>query len=294
MSAFTGAVGNVSSAVSGISSTFSSLGALGGSFASLFGGGSGVQTQPAGAWAQARRPATFGGVPIVIEETSFKRGRQIALHVYPFRDDPWPEDLGRSPRITSLRGFVIGNNPDSLRDQMITVAEKPGPIALVISSLGTVQVSVLEFAISDTKARGRTYQFEITVVPTTGRIYPVVAVSTQSQTTGFFGSLGASVSSTFAAVQSTVSQVQSQVTAAVQTVQGYASQAQNLVHDVTGLANLPAALAGNLGNVGRFAGVGIAGSSTFASLAQASGTINGAFTSVGRISSTLGGLAAKL
>ena len=249
-----------------------------------------------GFWALGRLPASFRGVPFVVVENNRRRGRQVALHTYPFRDDPWPEDLGRSPRVTSLRGFVVGDDADAQIAALEAAVETPGPGQLVHPSIGALLVQVLDFVANDQPDRGRMWSFEMTVVPYVARIYPVTAASTQAQTQGLFGSFGTAVASDFAGVASAIGQAQQAVTGVVQTVQAYTAQATGLISDATSLAHLPAALSGNFG---RFAGGGLAANATslgggITSIAQASGVVNGALSSAGRISGTLASLAGTL
>ena len=252
-------------------------------------------------WARRRRPASYRGVPFVILENEMKRGRQLALHLYPFKDTPWPEDLGRSPRITSFRGFVVGDDCDQKMRALMAAVELPGPGQLVHPTLGPFSVQVLSFSCSDAADRGRVWSFEMSVTPYEVRIYPTAAADTQAQSRGLFGSFGAAVARDFAAVQQTVDGARQAVAGVVQTAQGYAAQAQGLIHDATSLAHLPAAL---IGNFGRFAGGAVASnvpglavlnaSGAVTALAQASGTVNGAFGAVSRISGTLSVLAGRL
>lgn len=243
-------------------------------------------------WADQRLPGSFRGVPFIILENNLRRGRQTVLHVYPFRDDPWPEDLGRSPRLTSFRGFVVGDDADQQMQSLMAATEVAGPGLLTHPVLGSFMASLISFTCSDQVDRGRVWSFEMTVVPYFPRLYPVGAVITQSVTQGLLGSVGTALAKDFAAVQATVTQVRTAVGGVVQTVQGYAAQAQGLIHDATSLAHIPTALAGNFG---RFAGGSRSGGLPgFTSFAQASGTVNGAFASVGRISSSLSGLASLL
>ena len=239
------------------------------------------------AWALTRLPASFRGIPFVILDNSLRRGRQVALHTYPFRDDPWPEDMGRSPRITSFRGFVIGDDADYQIQALIDAVEQPGPGQLVHPVFGSILATVLTFVPSDDAKRGRVWSFEMTVVPYLDRIYPIAAANTQATTSGLFGATGDAIAKDFAAVKSTIAQARSAVTGVVSTVQSYAAQGFSLIRDATALAHIPASLAGNLG---RFAGPG--GLVTSVSLATSAAT--GAIASVDRIGSTLGTLAAKL
>ena len=250
-----------------------------------------------GAWASSRQPASFRGVPFVMLESNLRRGRQVALHVYPFRDDPWPEDLGRSPRLSSFRGFVVGDDADEQMRALMAAVEQPGPGELVHPAIGPFTVQVLSFACNDAVDRGRVWGFEMTVVPAKERVYPAATADTQGAAGGLFGEFGAAVAKDFAAVQGFVSDVRSQVTGVVQTVQGYAAQATGLVRDATSLARLPSNL---LGNFGRFSagslGVNLVGRATgvLTTAARVTGTVNGAFNAVDRISGTLSTLASRL
>jgi prophage DNA circulation protein len=247
-------------------------------------------------WAALRQPGSYNGLPFIITENSFRRGRQVAMHVYPFRDDPWPEDLGRSPRVTSMRGFVVGDDCDSQIAALATAVQLPGPGQLVHPTLGTLSVTVLEFTASNTVQGGRTHTFDMSVVPFVARIYPVATADTQAQSQGLFGSIGTAIASDYTAVTSTLSSAAQAVTGVVSTAQSFVSQATGLVGSVTSLAGLPAALTGNFG---RFAGGNLASGvlslgGGVSSIAQAAGIASAATANVARIGSTLGSLAAKL
>src|ERR1700712_2593538 len=59
-------------------------------------------------------PASFRGVPFAVSATSEQFGRRIASHVYPGRDLPWAEDMGRAPRGFRIPGFIRDNDRVSL------------------------------------------------------------------------------------------------------------------------------------------------------------------------------------
>ncbi|WP_239015840.1 DNA circularization N-terminal domain-containing protein, partial [Novacetimonas hansenii] len=48
--------------------------------------------------------ASFRGVPFVVVGSGGSNGRNFQIHRYPFRDQVWPEDLGRAPRAYRIRG----------------------------------------------------------------------------------------------------------------------------------------------------------------------------------------------
>ncbi len=245
------------------------------------------------AWASLRQNGSFRGVPFIVEANSLKRGRQVALHIYPFRDDPWPEDLGRSPRVTSFRGFLLGDDADQQMLALTAAVETPGSGQLVHPVLGSISVQVIACTFDDELDRGRRWSFDMSFVPAVARIYPVAAANTQAHTQGLFGSFGTAVAADFKAVVSTVQQVRTTVAGYVSTVQSYVGQAQGLIANATALAHLPAQLAGNFG---RFAGGSrsVTLPSIGGSIAGLTGTVNGAFAHVSNIGGTLGNLASKL
>ena len=244
-----------------------------------------------GAWAAFRRGASFRGVPFVVLESNLRRGRQVALHVYPFRDEAWPEDLGRSPRLTSVRGFVVGDDADDQIADLIEAAEAPGPGLLVHPTLGSFTAQVLNFSASDAAERGRVWSFEMTVAPAVARIYPAASADTQGQVRALFGRVGQAVAGDLAAVRAAVAPVVASVAETVRTVQSYAASAQSLVQDATSFAHIPASVLGNFGRFNRGRGLAIPGVATFA---QVSGTVNGAVGGVQRTGAALAALAARL
>lgn len=245
------------------------------------------------AWAAGRQQGSFRGLPFVVEANSLKRGRQTALHVYPFRDDPWPEDLGRSPRVTSFRGFVLGDDADYQMQALADAVEAPGPGQLIHPVLGAMSVQVIACTFGDEPDQGRRWSFDMSFVPAIGRIYPVISADTQAQTQGLFGSFGTTIAADFKSAVATVQQVRSTVAGYVSTVQSYVGQAQGLISSATNLAHLPAQLAGNFG---RFASGSRALNlpSITGSVAGITGTVNGAIANVSNIGSSLTSLAARL
>ena len=260
-------------------------------------------------WTESRQDASFRSVPFVITDNTLRRGRQVALHVYPFRDDPWPEDLGRSPRVTSFRGFVVGDDADERIERLVEAAEQPGPGELIHPSLGALTVMVLTFACSDEAGRGRVWSFEMSVVPALDRIYPVAAADTPGLLHRLFDSTGDAIAADFASVKAKFNEVKGQVEGVVSTAQGYAREAQGLIRDAQSVARLPGRLIGNFGRftglrvnpnllgTERFAGRLGTANRTLANFSSSGGSIsavNGAASSVGRIGARLDTLAAKL
>jgi prophage DNA circulation protein len=65
----------------------------------------GIPSPALGAWAANLQPASWRGVPFAVEVDTYRGGRRIALHEYPYRDDPWLEDTGRRPGASPSSAF---------------------------------------------------------------------------------------------------------------------------------------------------------------------------------------------
>ena len=88
---------------------------------------------------------SFRGVPFVVVGTGGAPGRKIAVHDYPFGDQPWGEDLGRKGRLYRIRGFVNGPMCQVQRDLLVIACETKGTGLLVHPSLGAIQAVCLRF-----------------------------------------------------------------------------------------------------------------------------------------------------
>jgi prophage DNA circulation protein len=114
-------------------------------------------------------------------EAPIKVGRRIVLHEYPYRDDPWPEDMGRASRMCRFSGFIVGDDVFDQRDAMKTAAEQKGSGTLVHPSLGSATATLLDFTATERADLGRAVELEFTFVISgqTQPIFPSTAASTQ-------------------------------------------------------------------------------------------------------------------
>ena len=243
-----------------------------------------------GRWARARRQASFRGIPFIALENNLRRGRQVALHVYPFRDDAWPEDLGRSPPVTSLRGCVIGDDADRQIVRLIAAVEQAGPAQLVHPMLGQMTVQVLTFTCNDERERGRVWSFEISVTPAQARLYPAAALDTQGQVASLFGRVAQAVAGELEAARDAVAPYVQTALSVAETVQGYVAGAEDLVADATAIAHG----VGGLGNFGRFAGGSGLSVPGLAPLSSGLVRVSGAIAGVQRAGQAVTDLAGRL
>lgn len=100
-------------------------------------------------------PASFRGVPFAVEADTLGVGRRLAVHQYPGKDTPWPEDMGKEARVFQFRGFIVeddavfGGGPIQLQRLLLLAAfEKKGPGLLTHPSLGILNVVLRRGSVS--------------------------------------------------------------------------------------------------------------------------------------------------
>ncbi len=112
-------------------------------------------------------PASFRGVQFFVDTSERTGGRRNVLHEYPFRDDPFAEDMGRASRGFQVEGYVFGEDYFTDRDALITALETEGPGELVHPYFGTRQVALAgPFRVRESAREGGIAQFAIEFVET--------------------------------------------------------------------------------------------------------------------------------
>lgn len=98
--------------------------------------------------------ASFRGVPFHAEMSDVGGGRRVVEHVFPLRDQPYLEDLGRRPRTIRMTGFVVGPLSGTLfassaplwnvqRDALLDALEgSDQPGTLIHPTMGAMQCRV--------------------------------------------------------------------------------------------------------------------------------------------------------
>lgn len=239
-------LGRIQSATGGLAAATGTVASIAGTAASI----------ADGSWLANLLPASWRGIPFQIRGTRFQAGRRVALHVYPFRDDCWPEDLGRAERLFDFSAFVIGDDCHAQAKRLIEAAERPGDGVLNHPWLGPRTVTLLEpLEGSERFDLGRVIELRFRFVQGGKPVYPSSAADTQSasnaaglsaflaQTAAFAGKVAG-----IAGLGATV------VRAGVAVVRGFVAQAQELggdsaliQHAVAGLPPPPGAWYGRDG-----------------------------------------------
>lgn len=125
--------------------------------------------------------ASFRGVTFGVREINTTMGRRSILHEYPYRDEPYAEDLGRKAREFSINAFVMNPNDFSASRQLASVLEDYNtPGTFVHPSMGQIQVIPKECTHTFSNQEGGIEYFSVTFVETFGNNFPSVSVDTQS------------------------------------------------------------------------------------------------------------------
>lgn len=114
-------------------------------------------------WKEGYLHASFRGVEFFINGHSFSSGRRQKEHIFPERNNPDYEDLGRQARTFKVSAYVVDEDYYSLRDAFIKALEAPGKGKLVHPYLGIKQAVVFgEFTERETTGEGNVARFDIT------------------------------------------------------------------------------------------------------------------------------------
>jgi prophage DNA circulation protein len=213
--------------------------------------------------------ASFRGVPFGVTTCEGRFGRSIALHEYPFRDTPWPEDLGRATRKFSIQGFMItdslvygGGDVSDQIQQLIGAAEANGAGTLVHPTLGRLQVSIPEEGLIVTqRLDGATFaEFTLACYDSGDRTFPAASTSQDDDMDSAADGIDSAASQDFiTAVTPGVALGSFVVDMAVGTVTSWVGLLTQAATDATGIFNLAASLPGNFG---RFFNGALAGFNT--------------------------------
>jgi prophage DNA circulation protein len=226
------------------------------------------------------QPASFNGVPFVTRSNSTVVGRRVAEHIYPFRDQPWIEDVGRKARRYNIVGFLIGDDVISQRNAMQDALEYPGPGVLVHPTYGRLTVTALDqCTFEEDMTHGRVIEMRLVFEESGLQIFPATVVATGNAVATAAANANAAASDDF------VSQVTDAVKSGAQAAGQALTTASVWIGDVQTLgndaANITHLASGLVGGFGRFFG---------GSTGSGSGSITGSYVSPSQISSQVANL----
>ncbi|MCU1787763.1 hypothetical protein CUU54_02680 [Pectobacterium polaris] len=207
-------------------------------------GGTGNKWQ----WEDHLHQASFRGVPFAVVAADGAFGRRQAVHEYPYRDTAWVEDIGRSTRKMTLKGFLIQdsakyNAPDVIkqRESLIAACEAFGSGTLIHPTLGELTVSIPEggLRISESMDSGRIFEFSLTIIESGLKVFAITGNSAAATLVkdGFLKTASIAVLTFIAQVKGEMRSV----TQAIKTIKNVANFWVNMVNstvsEVTNLGN---------------------------------------------------------
>ncbi len=223
-------------------------------------------------WRDKLRPASFRGVPFEVEGDKVPVGRRVVTHEYPGKNVPYVEDMGRVTREYKITAFVIGADYMDKRDKLLTAVETEGEGELVHPWLGTLKVKAGVGEMSHSWAEGGMARFDLSFTESGELVNPTTKVNTGKVASSAGAALAEGgltrfekAMATVNAAQVTVSQISKGVAGAYGALQQYAAPITAAIGSVQNFASLilngPAELTGIIRGVlatatGAFSGFG--------------------------------------
>jgi len=115
-----------------------------------------------------RKKASFRNATFFVSDVERNVGRKNVVHQYPFKDDPYVEDLGRDGDEFTINGYVVQNTDNSFdyiaeRDALIKALREEGPGSLIHPYYGELNVSLVGKArVSESFKEGGIASFTMT------------------------------------------------------------------------------------------------------------------------------------
>ncbi|ROR49951.1 UNVERIFIED_ORG: prophage DNA circulation protein [Providencia alcalifaciens] len=204
-------------------------------------------------WAEHLRQASFRGVPFGVMSGEGVFGRRVAVHEYPYRDQAWVEDFGRSTRRITIKGFLIQDSlvydaPDVFiqRDNLVAACEEGNTGTLIHPTLGELTVNVTEsgLRINESVEHGRVFEFDLVVIESGLKVFAI----TDSESTGALKPKNWFKTATTAAAKF-IAMVKGEMRAVTQTIETIKNTANFWINMVKSTLNEATNLSDSMGSI---------------------------------------------
>lgn len=211
----------------------------------------GLSSSASWEWRDYISEASFRGVPFGVLSADATYGRRVAIHEYPYRDSVWVEDLGRSARRFTIRGFLV---QDSLaysagdvftqRDNLIAACETSGSGLLVHPTLGELTVYVPDggLRIEEGVDSERVFVFSLAFVESGEREFSTVSAVSGTATESWYKTLTTTASVAIATISGEMNSVSGAIKTIRSTVSAWESVLDNTVNSATNLISTVSSL----------------------------------------------------
>ena len=135
-------------------------------------------------WRDRLLRGSYRGRPFFIREHEAEAGgRRVAVHEYPGRDRPYPEDLGRRTKKFRVDAYLVGDDYDVARDALVAACDLPGAGTLVHPYLGTLDVACTDCSVAERTEEGRMARIRLSFVEGGANRYPQERMDTSAAVT---------------------------------------------------------------------------------------------------------------
>jgi hypothetical protein len=100
--------------------------------------------------------------------------------VFPWRDLPYREDMGRTPREFQVQAYCVGEFYKMQRDGLIAALEIEGPGTLVHAYHGVKQVVCKNYTVKENVSEGRMCRFSLTFAEAGAPKFPTAEINTSA------------------------------------------------------------------------------------------------------------------
>lgn len=218
-------------------------------------------------WSERLQPASFRGIPFGVLDGESRFGRKNVVHEYPYRDQPWIEDMGKSARVIGITGFLVENGgyltgsvkgPGSVigqRDRLIAAAESATDLSLLVHpTYGQLKVNLVgPLVVTEAWDRGRVFEIRFSFIESGARLFPSNSASTKDAVDAECKKVDYAMAQDFQAKADGALSTggAAAVQQAATTAGAWGREIQRMSNDATNLMNTVSSLQGNYG---RFSG----------------------------------------
>jgi prophage DNA circulation protein len=133
-------------------------------------------------------PASFNGVPFLMDSDSTESGKLTHKHLYPYKTYSFTEELGQKLRTFSIKALVAGDDYELNRDALILALRIKGTGILIHPFYGMCTVICTGFNVTHEFKELGIARFDITFDESLLGIFPSSIGSTLSEITGLASS----------------------------------------------------------------------------------------------------------
>lgn len=132
-------------------------------------------------------PASYRGVPFIVESNAGEVGRRGQVHEYWGRDEPYAEDGGRRARRIEFKAYVLGDDCALQRDALLAALEEKGPGMLVHPNMAPKLMQPdpsRPTRFREDWEKNRRVEFDLAFVEPGRLLFPVSGSDTQADSVG--------------------------------------------------------------------------------------------------------------